>query len=52
MTRVEAIRKFFASEEKPLKNSELLQFAKEDKKGFEEIGELCLKHYGETEVKN
>jgi len=42
MTRIEAIKKFFHSDVKPITNIELLAFAKADKKGFEEIGDLCL----------
>ena len=47
MTRIQAIKKFFHLEEKPVTNTEMLQFARGDKKGFEEIGNLCLLALGE-----
>ena len=47
MTRMAAIKKFFHSDAKPVTNTELLDFARTDKKGYEEIGDLCLAALGE-----
>ena len=41
-TRAQAMKDYFGSEEKPVTNTELIQFAREDKPGYEEVGDLCI----------
>lgn len=41
-TRATAIKEYFNTPEKPVTNTELIQFAREDKPGYEEIGDLCI----------
>ena len=43
MTKAEAMRQFFSTPGKPLTNAELIAFRREDKEGYDEIGEACVK---------
>ena len=42
MKAVDAIKAFFGTPEKPVSNSELIAFAKADKDGYRELGQLAL----------
>jgi len=46
MTKIQALKQFFGTEEKPVTNPELLDFAKNDRAGFDELGELVRIHMG------
>ena len=47
-SRATAMKEYFGTPEKPVTNSELIQFAREDKPGYEEIGDLCIGALGQT----
>ena len=42
MKAVDAIKAFFGTPEKPVSNSELIAFAKADKEGYTELGQLAV----------
>ena len=42
MKAVDAIKAFFGTPEKPVSNSELIAFAKADKDGYRELGQLAV----------
>ena len=42
MKAVDAIKAFFGTPEKPVSNSELFAFAKADKEGYRELGQLAV----------
>ena len=42
MKAVDAIKAFFGTPEKPVSNTELIAFAKADKDGYRELGQLAL----------
>ncbi len=42
MTKIEALKTFFSTEAQPVTNQELLQFKKEDPKGFDELAEMTI----------
>ena len=42
MKAVDAIKAFFGTPEKPVSNSELMAFAKADKDGYRELGQLAV----------
>ena len=48
MKKAEAIKVFFSVPGKPVTNIELIDFAKKDREGYEELGLLALKALGET----
>lgn len=48
MTRAQAIKQFFSTPEKPVTNHELIEFRKADEKGYDEIGDLCIKALEES----
>lgn len=41
--KVKALRDFFSVPGKPVTSVELMDFAKHDRKGYDELAELCLK---------
>ena len=43
MTRIEKVKKFFSTPEKPVTNAELLAFKKGDPEGFEKIADAIDK---------
>ena len=49
MTRIQAIKAYFSTPDKPVTNSELIELRRADKEGFDKIGEACLIALGETE---
>lgn len=42
MTKIEALKQFFSTEDRPVTNQELLAFKKEDPQGFDELAEAVL----------
>lgn len=46
MTRAQAIKQYFNPPK--VKNSELLQLRRDDKKGYDWVGDQCLIQLGET----
>ena len=42
MKAADAIKAFFGTPEKPVSNTELIAFAKADKDGYRELGQLAL----------
>jgi len=43
MGKIEAIKRFFSTPEKPVANTELLEFRRADPKGFDEVADACIK---------
>lgn len=48
MKKVDALKQFFATPEKPVTASELMDFRKFDTKGFDELAELAAKAMGQS----
>ena len=42
ITKIDALKQFFGTPEKPLTTKELFDFRKNDPDGFDAIAELCL----------
>lgn len=42
MTKIEALKTFFSTEEHPVTNQELLQFKKVGPQGFDELAEMTI----------
>lgn len=45
--KVQAIKDYFSTPEKPVTNQELIALRRDDKKGFDELAELFAKALGE-----
>ena len=48
MTKAEVLKVFFSTPNKPVENKELLEFAKADKAGFDELAGLAAQELGVT----
>lgn len=48
ITRIQALKQYFSTPEKPLTNSELIELRKADPKGFNELAALVAKELGAT----
>ena len=48
ISKIEAIKRYISTNERPMENIEIIQLVKGDKKAFDEIGEQCAKALGET----
>ena len=48
ISRVRAIKTYFSTQERPVTAKELLEFAKKDKVGFDELARGAAKELGET----
>ena len=53
MTRAKAIKAYFEADGgKKVENREMIDFAKEDRKGWADLGDMCLAALGETLTAN
>lgn len=48
MTKVQALRDYFSTPEKPVANTELIELRRADPKGFDELAEAAAKALGGT----
>ena len=48
MKKVDALKQFFGTKEKPVTAIELMDFRKLDTRGFDELAELAAKAMGQT----
>jgi hypothetical protein len=46
MTRTEAVKEFFGTAAKPVKGEEIITFMRQDKTGFQEIGDQAIEALG------
>ncbi|GAH85500.1 unnamed protein product [marine sediment metagenome] len=47
LTKVQALKKYFSTKEKPVTNTELIQLRRDDREGFDELAEAASRELGE-----
>ena len=48
ISKIEAIKRYFSTPDKPMENTEIIQLVKANKKDFDELGEQAVIALGET----